>query len=167
MAKPKGRVLDQKLENRRGNRSNVFLTATLDSENGSVSVHIRNLSPSGVLLEADTIPEVGSRVRVSRGELTVAGELVWQGPGQGGVNFDQEIDVRSWVRRVAISGRRQAPPAAVPSAPNDRQELLSAIRQELEAVRDELADMPAHETDFAQCQQRLSAIAQTLRSFEA
>jgi hypothetical protein len=96
--------LEAESNNRPEGRSNVFLSATLDTEQASNAVLIRNLSCRGALIEGPIIPRVGAKLRLLRGSLSARGVLAWQGNSQGGINFDDQIDVSLWVERVGHAG---------------------------------------------------------------
>jgi hypothetical protein len=93
-------------DNRSEGRSNVFLTASLDTGTARIPVRIRNLASRGALVESSSLPPVGTRVRLVRGELIATGDLTWDGSGQGGINFCDPIDVESWVKRVGHAGQQ-------------------------------------------------------------
>ena len=88
-------------------RSNVFLTAVLDSGAARCPVRIRNLSASGALIEASAFPPVGASVRLLRGELSAVGTLAWADAGHGGISFQSDIDVAAWVRRIGHGGQQR------------------------------------------------------------
>lgn len=54
-------------------RSNVFLTASLDTGAAQVAVRIRNIASRGMLIEASSLPAVGTRVTLVRGQLSAVG----------------------------------------------------------------------------------------------
>lgn len=58
-------------------RSRVFLTAELDSGAGPRIVHIRDISRSGALVDAEQAPEDGAPVRLTCGDTTVAARVAW------------------------------------------------------------------------------------------
>ena len=79
---------------RRGkSRSNIFLLATLAARGGSWPVRIRNLSPTGALIEGGMILPQCAPVRLVRGSLTIAGTVMWHNRARAGIRFDGEIDV--------------------------------------------------------------------------
>lgn len=88
-------------------RSNVFLTAVLDSGSTREPVRIRNLSHSGALVEASNLPPVGAGVCLIRGNLTARGTLAWADSGNGGISFAAPIDVAAWVKRVGHGGQQR------------------------------------------------------------
>ena len=86
-------------DGRNGDRSNVFVIATLYSQGGSAPVRIRNLSPRGALIEGAVLPLPGAAVRLSRGSLHVSGEVVWSADGRSGLRFHSSISVPEWLPR--------------------------------------------------------------------
>ena len=89
--------MDQPVEHRLETRSNIFVTATLYASGGSTPVRIRNLSPSGALVEAAALPPSGSAMRLSRGSLSVAGEVVWVAGPKAGLHFVSGVAVNDWL----------------------------------------------------------------------
>jgi hypothetical protein len=162
-------------ENRSEGRSNVFLTASLDTEAGACTVRIRNIASRGVLVEGTRLPPVGARVRLVRGELSATGELAWDGAGQAGINFHEPIDVGSWVKRVGHVGQQRVDRAIaairktgkVPSDWQSPQGLptLLAVSVALDAVCEQLSSSPAMSIELGEALVKLDTIAQALRGF--
>ncbi len=86
-----------RLDSRVRHRSNVFVAAALDSDFGSGPAMVRNLSEVGALVEGPILPPPGTRVRLRRGVLEVAGTLVWQNGRRAGLKFDSSIAVDDWL----------------------------------------------------------------------
>lgn len=160
-------------ENRSRGRSNVFLTAALNTGSAAVAVRIRNLSAHGALVEASSLPSVGSQVRLVRGQLEAAGELAWEGAGQAGINFTKTIDVPSWVKRVghrgqyrvdgvisALRGYGTAPPEM--SRADDLNSVVS-VSGALDQVCEELAATPNMSIELGEKLLKLDSVAQALR----
>ncbi len=78
-------------------RSNIFLVAMLASQEASGSVRVRDLSPSGALIEGAALPSVGAAVRLTRGSLSVSGSIVWVKENRAGVRFDSTVTVADWL----------------------------------------------------------------------
>lgn len=159
-------------DHRSEGRSNVFLAATLITGESPVPVHIRNLSSHGVLIEGVELPDVGARVRLSRGQLSALGQVAWEGTGQAGIRLDCEIDVDKWVRRVGHSGQQRvdAVISAVRSgAPVDDHlaspppESLVAISSALDQACARLAGLAGISVPMAEEVLKLDAIARSLR----
>src|SRR4051794_32977063 len=60
-------TLESESNDRSEGRSNVFLGGTLETEQASNAVRIRNLSYHGALVEGPILPSVGAKVRLLRG----------------------------------------------------------------------------------------------------
>jgi PilZ domain len=86
-------------DGRRQSRTHLFVAATLYSGVESVGVHIRNMSPSGALIESSTIPEPGAGVILKRGSLHCAGKVVWKVERKGGIAFETTARVADWISR--------------------------------------------------------------------
>lgn len=86
---------------RRTPRTHLFVVATLYSNGGSCPVHIRNMSPSGAMIEASVIPDVGERVIVRRGSLQVAGTIKWKAGRKAGLSFEALIFVDAWMAKLS------------------------------------------------------------------
>jgi hypothetical protein len=158
-------------DNRSEGRSNVFITATLDSGAGFTPVRIRNISPSGALVDGSSLPGVGTRVRLQRGRLSAAGALAWAGKGQCGVTFDREIDVPSWVQRVGHAGQRRVDQVVAalrtgvpaPELHDGPTHSLAEISGALDEVCERLAKAPSLAVEMGDELVRLDTIAQSLR----
>src|SRR3954465_7697335 len=86
-------------DNRVETRSNLFVMAALYTGGGSVPVRIRNMSASGALVEAADLPAVGTQVRLSRGSISVTGEIVWADKQKAGMHFDSPTAPNDWMPR--------------------------------------------------------------------
>jgi hypothetical protein len=84
-------------EHRLEPRSNIFVAATLYASGGSTPVRIRNMSRSGALVEAAALPPSGTAMRLSRGPLSVAGEIIWVAGSKAGLHFSSGIAVADWL----------------------------------------------------------------------
>jgi hypothetical protein len=64
----------------------------------SVPVKIRNLSPTGALIEGSCIPVPvpGSAVRLVRGRLAAHALVAWSADGRFGLKFAGPIDIVAW-----------------------------------------------------------------------
>jgi hypothetical protein len=160
-------------DNRSEGRSNVFLAAALNLGAATIAVRIRNLSSHGALVEASSLPPIGSQVTLIRGQLQVAGELAWQGAGQGGINFSKSIDVPRWVKHVGHGGQHRVDDViaalrgsvTVPSelpAPQSLETIVS-VSGALDQVCEDLAGTPNLSIELAESLLRLDSIAQALR----
>jgi hypothetical protein len=80
-------------------RSNLFVMAALYTGAGSMPVRIRNMSASGALVEAADLPAVGTHVRLSRGSISVTGEIIWADKQKAGMHFDSPTAPNDWMPR--------------------------------------------------------------------
>jgi hypothetical protein len=165
--------LGSESNNRSEGRSNVFLSATLDTGRATYPVRIRNLSTGGALIEGPSLPSVGVKVRLLRGSLTARGVLAWDGNGQGGISFDSPVDVRLWVQRVAHTGQQRVDTVleAIRRSSvflGDLEEVpapttLRTISAALDEVCERLSGTANMSLELAEDLLRLDAIAQSLR----
>ena len=86
--------------NRKSRRSNVLLTATLETGDGVSQVKLRNLSAEGALVEGQPLPAAGSAVTFHRNDLSVHGRIAWVNGKQAGVSFDQQLQPDQVLRHV-------------------------------------------------------------------
>lgn len=96
-------------QNRRTRRSNVLMAATLEVSGATLPVKLRNLSAEGALVEADHLPVEGSEVMFRKGELNVAGRVVWTEGKRGGIAFGTHLDPEQLLRHVPMPAPRMKP----------------------------------------------------------
>jgi hypothetical protein len=163
-------------DNRTEGRANVFLAATLCDVRGSTPVRIRNLSTRGALIDAPTLPAIGSAVRLARGSLIATGQVTWHGASQAGMNFDDSIDVSAWVKRVGHGDQEQLDQlvAAIRRSEPVPQELelespqsLQEISAALDQVCERLASLPDVPLELGDELVKLDTLAQLLRGLAA
>ena len=135
-------------------RTHLFVAATLYSEAGSVPVRVRNMSPSGALIESATIPDPGTKAILRRGSLHAAGRIAWKLAGKGGVAFETAIYVADWMSRLPgisqqridqiVSKYKSDGQMGHDSVVDDNASAsTSSIEEELSALRAELAELEA------------------------
>ncbi|HJS10557.1 PilZ domain-containing protein [Sphingopyxis sp.] len=86
-------------------RDSLFLQAGLivPGSPDPVTVRVRNLSPGGMLAEANVKVAQGAAVEVDlRNVGPVAGRVIWVGEGKFGIAFDRQVDPQA-VRRQVVS----------------------------------------------------------------
>ncbi len=91
---------------RGADRDSLFLQAglILPGSPDPVTVRVRNLSPGGMLAEANVKVVQGAAVEVDlRNVGPVAGRVIWVGEGKFGLAFDRPVDPQA-VRRQVVSG---------------------------------------------------------------
>lgn len=64
-------------------------------------VRIRNISPSGALIQGDELPPAGTGIRLIRGSLVAAGDVRWVRAGKAGLSFTDGIRVTEWLASCA------------------------------------------------------------------
>jgi hypothetical protein len=82
---------------RRAERTHMFVVATLYVGSSSAPVRVRNLSPTGALVEGAGLPPAGSAVVLRRGPLESAGVVAWSDGGRAGLSFGSPVFVSEWL----------------------------------------------------------------------
>lgn len=88
-------------EFRRHERTHLFLGAVLYSNAGSGPVHVRDISPTGALIEGTIVPEVGEEMVLRRAKLEVSGKVAWKAGRKAGLAFKTVIFVAEWMLKQA------------------------------------------------------------------
>lgn len=166
-------------------RSNIFVVAALASDRGSAPVRIRNMSRSGALIEGGVIPPNASAVRLSRGSLSVSGEIVWRHESRAGMHFDSAVTVAAWLPggkgaagqqrvdeivysyKAEVGAMRPAAavePVAVLAPREDLGRELLDVRAALNAVAEELAGDDATMVRHPNALQAIDMAAQKLET---
>ena len=96
-------------QNRRERRSNVLLTAVIELSGRTLDVKLRNLSADGALVESDCLPVEGAEIRFKRGDLIVAGKVIWVRGTRAGINFHTPLTPEALLRNVPTPRPRVAP----------------------------------------------------------
>lgn len=130
-------------------RTHLFVAATLYVDAGSTPIHIRNMSPSGALIEAAVLPGPGSRIALRRGRFQATGCVAWCADRRAGLKFDAPVHVSDWMSRQPSPGQSQvdAMIASVRGGADSGQHAASAhhdlvpIETELALLRAELAEI--------------------------
>ena len=76
---------------RQPKRSRAFLVAQLDSGSGPMQARVRDISRSGALLEADSVPDEGACVRLTCGGAHLDARVVWAQDGRFGLEFETPL----------------------------------------------------------------------------
>jgi hypothetical protein len=154
-------------EYRRAPRSNLFLSAEIDTGGKASPVRVKNLSETGALLEGPAFPAVGTVLTLRRLDVQIGATVVWLAPPKCGVAFEGEVCVGEWIAgkagpvtfgqarvdemQATVRDRTSLRP--VPIAAVDRgkdvedidgrvAEELAFVRRLLEALSDELVVEP-------------------------
>ena len=164
---------------RENSRANVFLMAVLAHGKTAVPVRIRNISPTGALLDAKhSLPPAGSQVALRRGDLSVTAEIVWQDQYCCGARFDRRIDPEQWVKRLGHAGQRRVDSVIAKlragvdlplqsERPNELAEVLRELSVELTEISEDIADLPDLTDELCAALVRLDAVGQRLRQCAA
>ena len=96
-------------QNRRQRRSNVLLTATVEMRGRTVSVKLRNLSAEGALIEGEDLPPKEEEICFRKGDLAVAGKIVWVSNKRAGIHFDAPLTPVALLRHVPTPRPRVLP----------------------------------------------------------
>lgn len=91
---------------RQETRTSLFVMATLHSGPDSLPVKVRDLSSQGALIEGGIVPTPSSSVRLCRGSLSVAGEVIWRRDGRAGIRFAAKIFVADWLPKKGAVGHQ-------------------------------------------------------------
>lgn len=90
-------------DSRRLARTHLFVAATLSFASGSAPVHIRNMSPSGALIEGAVLPDQAEPATLRRGPLEAQVTIVWKAGRRAGVAFSSTVHVADWMSRTTHS----------------------------------------------------------------
>jgi hypothetical protein len=89
-------------QNRRARRSHLLMAATLEVSGRAVNVKLRNLSSEGAQVEGDQIPVEGTELLFRKGELAVAGCVIWTKGKQAGIRFVQTLETQAVLNHIAV-----------------------------------------------------------------
>jgi hypothetical protein len=165
-------------------RTNLLLSAWIETGAGESAIRVRNLSEGGAMLEGAALPATGERLLLRRTALAVAGTCMWRSGNRCGVRFDHPISVRQWastmraatsagqqrvdsIQAVIRAGGHAAPtdPLATPGKAivitNVADEVAAAARL-IRALSDRLAEDMAVIVAHGEALQQLDPLAQTL-----
>ena len=96
-------------QSRRSRRSNVLMSATLETSLGSAKVTLRNLSAEGALIEGDRIPAEGSQLVFRKKDLAVGGKIAWVSERRAGIAFDAQLEPETVLRHIPAPRHRMEP----------------------------------------------------------
>ncbi len=92
---------------RGANRASIFLAAVLHVEGSAAPVKIRNIAPTGALVEGPLAPAVGTSVQLVRGGLIAHALVAWSADGRSGLKFTACVDVQQWRATPANSEQKR------------------------------------------------------------
>ena len=87
-------------QNRQSRRSQVLLSATIESGGSEQSVKLRNLSEQGALIEGVKLPIEGTQVVFKRKELEAPGRVVWVNGKLAGIAFGEKLETEQVLRHI-------------------------------------------------------------------
>lgn len=88
----------RKMSEARGQpRSSLFLNAVLRVEAERASVKVRNMSPTGAMLETPLKLIPGTQVHLIRGNLLTKARVIWSSKNSCGLKFSSEVSVAEWL----------------------------------------------------------------------
>ncbi|WP_375289033.1 PilZ domain-containing protein [Qipengyuania sp.] len=162
-------------------RTNMFVLAMLVAEGVSNKVKIRNMSPSGALIEGPLLPRPGNAIKLCRAETTLTGHVVWSVGKHAGLRFRERAVVSDWLpatnggqravdQAVALAkaekdaGLLPSSSAPLPSSAISAADVM-AIAAAVDQLADELASDPAVIAKFMNKLQILDIAGQTLKKF--
>ncbi|WP_284126032.1 PilZ domain-containing protein [Parerythrobacter aestuarii] len=164
---------------RREERVELFVMASLHAEASSGPVRLRNISSEGALIESETLPRIGDQVELRRGALTVRGKVIWSDQQRAGLLFDGKTDISQWMpgaeaqKAVDDTFRRLkeemqvAARAQVSATPTHSSYITTDDMNETAAALDELAEALCEDDaiilKYASKLQALDIAAQLLR----
>lgn len=95
-------------QNRKGRRSNVLMSASLELSGTSLPVKLRNLSAEGALVQGDKLPVEGASVLFRKGDLSTPGTVAWVNGRQAGISFAQQLNPEELLRHIPAPRARVA-----------------------------------------------------------
>jgi hypothetical protein len=78
-------------------RTNMFIAATLYWDQHRNPVKVRNMSPTGALVESPVVPPMGTKVHLIRGSYSAEGRVVWADKTRCGLHMASQVNVRDWL----------------------------------------------------------------------
>lgn len=164
------------IEQRVEPRTNIFVVATLSSDTTSGSVRVRDIAPMGAKVEGVDLPDLGQRVRLRRGAVSLSGVLVRKEGKVAGVRFDQPTVVDLWLPGGQQGGQKAVdqevrniklgvPPLPVQKPKRDLTDPdeLHGIADMLDSLADAICNDPEAVAQFSSKLQVLDIAAQKLR----
>ena len=95
-------------QNWRSRRSHLLMSATLEVSGRAFKVTLRNLSADGAQVEGGQLPVEGTALLFRKGDLAVAGSVIWTKGKQAGIRFDQELVPAAVLNHVPVPRPRKA-----------------------------------------------------------
>ncbi len=89
-------------QNRRSRRAHLLMTATLEIAGRAIDVKLRNLSSEGAQVEHPDLPVEGTALLFRKGDIAVAGRIIWTKGKQAGILFEQQLALETVLNHVTI-----------------------------------------------------------------
>lgn len=137
-------------------RTNMFVMASLSAQGASGPVKVRNLSPTGALVEGGALPMPGEPVSLLRGSLRSDGKVVWCQNGRAGLRFNALVHVSDWLPKGVNQTGQQRTDSIV------RQIKADSLAQQLPAVYKDVAPSGVTSSDLDGLIRELDALAEVL-----
>lgn len=106
-------------QNRKGRRSNVLMSASLELSGTALPVKLRNLSADGALVEGNKLPVEGASVLFRKGDISMPGNVAWVKGLQAGVRFAQKLNPEQLMRHIPAPRPRVTPSFRRPGLKTD------------------------------------------------
>ena len=108
-----------------------MMTATLEVSGRVIDVTLRNLSSDGAQVEGSQVPVEGTDLLFRKGDLALAGTIIWTKGKQAGIRFAEELDPATVLNHVPAPRPRKAGdfrrPAMVSPRLTDQERSLATI----------------------------------------
>jgi len=89
-------------QNRRSRRSHLLMAATLEVSGRAINVKLRNLSSEGAQVEGDQLPVEGTELLFRKGELALAGSVIWTKGKHAGIRFVHKLEPQAVLNHIAV-----------------------------------------------------------------
>jgi hypothetical protein len=164
--------LTGRANNRSSARSNVFLSAILDTGSQTAPIRIRNISSRGALIDGSNLPAVGAKLLLVRGSLSARGQVAWRNNDQAGISFDEAVNTSAWVARAGHAGQQRVDDIVaalrrsdelLPNSQVGHEQSLAELSVTLDEVCERLGNIREVAAAGGEELIRLDALAQTLR----
>lgn len=96
-------------QNRRSRRSHLLMQATIEVSGRAVNVKLRNLSSEGAQVEGEGLPVEGTDLMFRKGELAVAGHVIWTKGKQAGIRFACKLETDAVLNHIPVPRPRMNP----------------------------------------------------------
>jgi len=88
------------IQNRRSQRANLWMAASLEHDGQVLPVTLRNLSADGALVEGDHGLQPGAQIVFCRQDLKAEGLIAWVADRRAGIAFAMSLDPETVLRQI-------------------------------------------------------------------